>query len=150
MPCRTICAICDLPMETPLHGPFSGLIQNACGMINKYVSFLCSCFPSTDLLIEPGEINGPIGGDYSFVCRLDLSSGGPPDLVWMKDGTELVSNDQYVVMHTPNNAESSTESKLTILNAQKDDEGAYVCQYGDSMFSVDLMVYQQYGNEVES
>ncbi|XP_072038252.1 basigin-like isoform X2 [Amphiura filiformis] len=105
------------------------------------------------VFVQPPSHTGPYGEDYTFVCKLDLSAGPPPSLVW-KRNQAVISNDpgQYIVVHTPNAANNSVVSRLTIVDAQADDKGAYDCSHENGnlgAFTITLDVYQDYEVKIE-
>ena len=62
-------------------------------------------------------VNVTIGSTATLSCT---ASGNPvPGLSWSRDGQQLTTSGRYLI--------SSDQRMLSLLNAQMEDEGVYVC-----------------------
>ena len=110
-----------------------------------------SLFISTDLYVTPADHTGPYGQDFKFECIAKASTAPAPTLTWTFNNDPIANVEgEYLLMHMSDDKE--TTSTLTILNAQEDDNGKYVCSSPShsalGTFEGNLDAYQNYGNEV--
>lgn len=79
-------------------------------------------------------VNVTIGSTATFTCT---ATGNPaPAITWSHDGQQLVTSGRYLI--------SSDRRTLSVLNAQQDDDGVYMChassQVGSQSDSINLDV----------
>ena len=127
------------------------IILNVC-MPANHSSFSFVLFMFTDLFVTPAEHSGPYGQDYVFECIAKANVGPVPTLEWrLDDNPETIKNlaGEYSLIYTQDDS-FSARSSLTILNAQENDNGIYICSSPNQgvlgTFEGSLEAYQHYGN----
>ncbi|KAL3275369.1 hypothetical protein HHI36_020136 [Cryptolaemus montrouzieri] len=116
------------PVEFSDHGTYTCLARNSYGSERAEANIIINSAPV--FTVQPENIAASIGSTIKLECIAVASP--PPEIIWYKDDTEVVSTDRIFI---PDDG-----SFLEIKNTIEVDSGVYICEAKNSLGSREIGV----------